>query len=134
VDDADKFQFTNLRPGKYKLFAWEDVDDDLWPDPEFRRIYDNRAQEVNVGPRETLTVQLRVIAADEIQVQSAYAFTAFETAPIPRAVTHPHTLPAAYRRVFSAFNPSAVSSDIFSSICPRRSISLCDRSFMPRRL
>jgi hypothetical protein len=61
ADDSGNFQFANLRPGSYKLFAWEDVDDDLWPDPEFRAKYNGRASEVTVGPREMPSLQLRVI-------------------------------------------------------------------------
>lgn len=67
ADDAGNFQFTGLRPGKYKLFAWEEVDDDLWQDPEFRKKYESRASEITVGPSEAKNVQLRVIAADEMK-------------------------------------------------------------------
>ncbi len=67
VDEDGKFQFTNLRPGKYKLFAWEEVDDGLWPDPEFRKKYESRATEITVGPSETQNAQLRVIAAEEMK-------------------------------------------------------------------
>ncbi len=67
ADDSGNFQFANLRPGSYKLFAWEDVDDDLWPDPEFRAKYDSRAADVTVGPREMPAVQLRVIEPAGIQ-------------------------------------------------------------------
>jgi hypothetical protein len=51
--------------GKYKLFAWEEADDDLWPDPDFRKKYESRATEITVGPSETQNVQLRQIAAEE---------------------------------------------------------------------
>ena len=67
VDDDGKFKFTNLRPGKYKLFAWEEVDDGLWPDPAFRKKYEGRATEITVGPSETQNAQLRVIAAEEMK-------------------------------------------------------------------
>ncbi|MGD0000881.1 MAG: carboxypeptidase-like regulatory domain-containing protein [Bryobacteraceae bacterium] len=67
VDDDGNFKFTGVRPGKYKLFAWEEVDDGLWPDPEFRQKYENRATEINVGPNETQTAHLRVIAAEEMK-------------------------------------------------------------------
>jgi hypothetical protein len=67
ADDDGNFKFTNLRPGKYKLFAWEEVDDGLWPDPEFRKAYEKRATEITVGPKETQSAQLRVIAAQEIK-------------------------------------------------------------------
>jgi hypothetical protein len=66
-DDAGNFQFTNLRPGKYNLFAWEEVDDDLWQDPEFRKQYESRVTEITVGPGETQHVQLRMIAAEEMK-------------------------------------------------------------------
>jgi hypothetical protein len=67
VDDNGNFQFTGVRPGKYKLFAWEEVDNDLWQDPEFRKKYENRANEITVGPSETQNTQLRVIAAEEMK-------------------------------------------------------------------
>ena len=67
VDDDGNFKFTALRPGKYKLFAWEEVDNDLWQDPEFSKKYENRATQVNVGPSEAQKAQLRVIAAEEMK-------------------------------------------------------------------
>lgn len=58
------FQVTDgwLRPGKYKLFAWEEVDDDVWPD--FLKQYESRAAEITVGQSETQNVQLRLIPAE----------------------------------------------------------------------
>lgn len=67
VDDDGNFQFTGVRPGKYKLFAWEEVDDDLWQDPKFRKNYESRATELTVGPRETQNAQLHVIAIDSMK-------------------------------------------------------------------
>ena len=67
VDDGGSFKFTALRPGTYKLFAWEEVDDDVWQDPEFRKKYENRATEITIGPRETQNAQLPVIAAEEMK-------------------------------------------------------------------
>jgi len=67
VDDDGKFQFTNLRPGKYKLFAWEEVDEGLWQDPDFRKKYENHATEITVGPSETHNAKVRVIAAEEMK-------------------------------------------------------------------
>ena len=67
VDDAGNFRFTGLRPGKYSLSAWEEVDDDLWQDPEFRKKYEGHAIEVTVGPKEIQAAKLRVISADEMK-------------------------------------------------------------------
>lgn len=67
VDDGGMFRFTNLRPGPYKLFAWEEVDDDLWPDPEFRKKYDDRATEVTLRANEKQNAQLLPISAEEVK-------------------------------------------------------------------
>jgi hypothetical protein len=67
VDNDGNFRFIGLRPGKYSLMAWEEVDDDLWQDPEFRKKYEDHATEVTVGARETQTAILRVISADEMK-------------------------------------------------------------------
>jgi protocatechuate 3,4-dioxygenase beta subunit len=64
--DAGNFRFPSLRPGTYKLFAWEDVDDDLWQDPGFRKRYESRGTEIVVVPGQTQNVQLHVIAAEDI--------------------------------------------------------------------
>ena len=67
ADDDGNFQFTGVRPGTYKLFAWEEVDDDLWQDAGFRKSYESRATEITVGPSETKNAQLRVIAVDAMK-------------------------------------------------------------------
>ncbi len=67
VDDDGKFRFIGVRPGRYKLFAWEEVDDDVWQDPEFRRKFESRATEITVGPSDTQNAQLRVIAVEEMK-------------------------------------------------------------------
>jgi hypothetical protein len=67
ADEKGNFQFASLRPGKYDLFAWEEVDDGLWQDPDFRKKYENRSAEVTVGPSDTQNIQLRVILEDEMK-------------------------------------------------------------------
>jgi hypothetical protein len=67
VDDNGGFRFVALAPGKYKLFAWEEVDDDLWQDPEFRRNYESRAATVTVGHGESQNARIRVIAVGEMK-------------------------------------------------------------------
>jgi uncharacterized protein (DUF2141 family) len=65
--DNGNFTFTALRPGKYKLFAWEELDEDFWQDPEFRKKYEDRATEITVSPSETQNAQLRLIAAGQMK-------------------------------------------------------------------
>lgn len=63
--DDGQFTFTNLRPGEYRLYAWDQVDDDLWPDPDFRKRYDSTTVEITVAPRSTVNSKLRVNQSPE---------------------------------------------------------------------
>jgi|GEM_PF-3715617 len=65
TSDDGEFKFTNLRPGPYRLYAWDQVDDDLWPDPDFRKRYQSTALEITVAPRSTVKAQLRVNQSPE---------------------------------------------------------------------
>jgi hypothetical protein len=60
TDEAGGFHFVGLRPGKYTLFAWEEPDDDLWQDPEYRKRFAGTEIEVKAG--EAQRVELRAIA------------------------------------------------------------------------
>jgi hypothetical protein len=59
-DAAGQFRFDRLPPGDYKIFAWEDVDEDAWYDPEFMRLHENEGVGVRVveGRTETVAVNL----------------------------------------------------------------------------
>ncbi len=63
ADDHGDFKFTGLRPGSYRLFAWEEVDEDVWQDPEFLKKHESGALSVSVGPGQSETVQPRLIVA-----------------------------------------------------------------------
>ena len=67
TDDTGKFKFTSLRPGKYKLLAWEEVEDGLWQDPEFCKKFGTHAKDVTIGPNETQDVQLSIVALEEMK-------------------------------------------------------------------
>jgi hypothetical protein len=61
------FEFAALRPGEYWVFAWEEVDDDLWQDAEFRKRYETRATRITAGAGERKNVQLRAFAIEEMR-------------------------------------------------------------------
>ncbi len=67
ADENGSFRFLAIRPGAYKLFAWEEADDAVWQDPEFRKPYEDRAMKVTVGPGETKNAQIGAIAADGVR-------------------------------------------------------------------
>jgi len=66
VDGQGAFRFSSVRPGTYKLFAWEEIDDDLWPDPEFWKRFEGVASEVTVSPSETANAQPRAILSEAL--------------------------------------------------------------------
>jgi len=64
ADRSGNFTVGRLRPGTYKLLAWEDVEPGAWDDPEIRKRYDSQAAEIQLGPRERRTTQLHAIQAE----------------------------------------------------------------------
>jgi hypothetical protein len=50
TDESGEFHFESVPPGDYKLFAWEDIDDGAWLDPDVIEIYESRGTAVAVGP------------------------------------------------------------------------------------
>jgi hypothetical protein len=55
-DASGRFRFEGITPGKYLLFAWEDVESDIWYNPEFIRAIEDRGKAIAIveGSRETL--------------------------------------------------------------------------------
>jgi hypothetical protein len=64
--DDGSFTLSNLPPGDYKLFAWEEIDGNAWMDAEFRRPFESLAQTVQVRGTLTPTVSLRVIGREQL--------------------------------------------------------------------
>lgn len=64
TSDEGSVQFESLRPGKYNLYAWDRVDDDIWQDPDFLKNYASQAVEITVGPNETKTPKLTLIRTE----------------------------------------------------------------------
>lgn len=48
TDDSGHVDFPGVPPGSYRLFAWEDVPDGAWQDPDFIRQYEERGKPVEV--------------------------------------------------------------------------------------
>jgi hypothetical protein len=67
VGEDGGFQFGALAPGKYKLFAWERMEDVPWTEAEFQKRFEDRATEITAGAGETQKVQLRAILIEDMQ-------------------------------------------------------------------
>jgi hypothetical protein len=58
TDNAGRFEMRNLPPGDYQLFAWEFVDNEMWLDRDFLRLYEGKGIPVRLeeGGRRILKV------------------------------------------------------------------------------
>jgi hypothetical protein len=65
ADPFGRFTVTGLRPGEYRVYAWEDVEDGAWEDAEWLKQFEGTA--VTVGERETKTVAVK--ALEEVEVR-----------------------------------------------------------------
>jgi hypothetical protein len=60
------FAFSTVPPGRYKLFAWEEVDDNAaMYDAEFRKPFEGKGQTVDVTEKQKTTAQLQMIPKTE---------------------------------------------------------------------
>ena len=60
-DASGKVHWDGLIPGDYKIFAWEDIENGAWADPEFMRNFDGRGTSVHIDERGRATVNVKVI-------------------------------------------------------------------------
>jgi len=65
-DDKGQFKITDLPPGQYKIFAWEDVPYGAPQDPEFRKPFDKQAVTVTVRPNERANLNITAISAAQV--------------------------------------------------------------------
>lgn len=60
-DASGKIHWDGLVPGDYKAYAWEDVENFAWTDPDFMRIYEGRGSSVRIDNSGRATAIARVI-------------------------------------------------------------------------
>jgi hypothetical protein len=67
-EDADAnghVMFTDVPPGEYLAFAWQEVDGDAWLNPDFLKPFEKDAKRVTVEPKGSEKVDLRQIPAPQ---------------------------------------------------------------------
>ena len=69
TDQYGKFVLRGIAPGKYKLFAWKDVENDSWQDPEFLKSFEDQGKEITAEERGRITIQLKLAATQKSQPQ-----------------------------------------------------------------
>jgi hypothetical protein len=64
ADRNGGFSIAGIRPGDYKLFAWDDIEPGSWWDPEFLSHYEEKGERVKIEANGYLSVNLRLISAN----------------------------------------------------------------------
>ena len=67
TNDQGNFAFSGVRPGSYKLFAFEDVEPYAWLDPDFLKSVDSLGQDVTLGEGDAIQRQLTAVAGEVVQ-------------------------------------------------------------------
>jgi hypothetical protein len=63
TDPAGRFHMDHVPPGSYRAFAWQDVSDGAWLDPDFMQAHEARGAAVPIDEGNTINIQLTVIPA-----------------------------------------------------------------------
>ena len=60
TDQNGHFKLSDIVPGAYSLYAWDQIEDEAWRSDEFIKKYDDRRKRVHLdaGGREALQLQL----------------------------------------------------------------------------
>jgi hypothetical protein len=65
TDQFGHFEFRGLPPGKYKLFAWEGVEEGIWEDEEFLKGYEDKGILIEVKDGDAQTAELKLIQVEQ---------------------------------------------------------------------
>lgn len=63
TDQNGRYHFDNIRPGEYKVFAWEDLPDQAWFDPDFLKDVESKGEPVTLAPNGHASAQVHVLPA-----------------------------------------------------------------------
>jgi hypothetical protein len=66
VQDQGAFVFKGVRPGTYKLFAFEDIEPFAWLDTEVMKLVESRGETVSVAEGDRVARELAVIPAETL--------------------------------------------------------------------
>ena len=60
TDQYGKFVLRGIAPGKYKLFAWKNAENDSWQDPEFLKPFEDQGKEITAEEKSRITIQIKL--------------------------------------------------------------------------
>jgi hypothetical protein len=59
-----RYTFRSLPPGDYRVYAFEEIDQSAWLDPEYMKPFEGRSEKITVREGGALTLQVTLIPAD----------------------------------------------------------------------
>ena len=61
TDQYGRYLLRGIAPGEYKIFAWEEVEDGAWEDPDYLTTFEDRGQKISVQEADTKTIDIVAI-------------------------------------------------------------------------
>ncbi len=61
ADRSGSFTLKSVAPGDYKLYAWDEIEDGAYMDPEFMKPFESKGESISVKESSQLTEQLTLI-------------------------------------------------------------------------
>jgi len=65
LDQNGHFTIKGVKPGKYKLFAWDDVEQGQFEDPDFIKPFEDKGEKIEVHGGDKSTKDLKLIVAGD---------------------------------------------------------------------
>jgi uncharacterized surface anchored protein len=65
TDQNGRFQMTGIAPGEYKLYAWDEVQNEAWRDPAFQKKFENKGKTVSLKTGGQERAELTLLSAAE---------------------------------------------------------------------
>jgi hypothetical protein len=73
ADRFGTFTLKSVPPGEYKLYAWDEIENGAYMDPEFMKPFSSKCESVSVKEGSQLSEQLTLISAPPTAVESVRA-------------------------------------------------------------
>lgn len=73
ADRFGSFTLKSVAPGEYKLYAWDEIEDGAYMDPEFMKPFESKGKSVSVKEGSQVSEQLALISAAPLAVESIRA-------------------------------------------------------------
>ncbi|HVV46256.1 MAG TPA: carboxypeptidase-like regulatory domain-containing protein [Bryobacteraceae bacterium] len=65
TSDDGTFALKNLAPGKYRVFAWEEMDPGAFLDPDYMKPFESLGTAISVGDNDKKTIEVREISKNQ---------------------------------------------------------------------